>query len=290
MQSSKESVVHIESLQNRVEASNPPVGSLPATKRNSSALTKLIMVVDDNDELRAFISDSLSDEYAICEAIDGVNALELMKEKRPDLVITDVMMPVMDGIELCCRIKEDPLTAHTPVLMLSAKAAIESRLEGAASGADYYFSKPLDINLLLLNIRNIFARQSFLQQHIIQAGQVQALANTHSSKDKEFLNQLALLLDENLSNPDLDVDFICRRLVMSRTKLYQTIKNITGQSITDFIRSVRLQKAVQIMTEEDVSITDVMYRVGMQTQSYFTKAFKKEFGKTPTQFLQELGK
>ena len=104
------------------------------------------------------------------------------------------------------------------------------------------------------------------------------------------MDQLTKLLEEQLANPDLDVDYMCRQLSMSRTKLYQTIKGITGQSITDFLRTVRLRKAAQIMTEEDVLITDVMYRVGMQTQSYFTKAFKKEYGKTPTQFLQELQK
>jgi AraC-like DNA-binding protein len=143
---------------------------------------------------------------------------------------------------------------------------------------------------MLMTIRNIFKHQQHIKEYYSKDLHRETKALVHASKDKDFIDGLLAVLEEQLSNPELDVEYICRRMGMSRTKLHQTIKNITGQSISDFVRTVRLRRALQIMTEEDVLITEVMYRVGMQTQSYFTKAFKKEFGKTPSQYLQELKK
>jgi signal transduction histidine kinase/ligand-binding sensor domain-containing protein/DNA-binding response OmpR family regulator len=290
MKSQKEGVVNIESIHYKYESPLPTTSENTKDKKEAPVRPKHILVVDDNDELRQFLKESLAEQFAICEAVDGNSALSMVKEKRPDLIISDVMMPGMNGMEFCRRVKEDPETGHIPVVMLTAKAAVESKLEGMASGADFYFSKPLNLDLLLLTIRNIFKHRQCLKGYFTHERHSEALAATHSAKDKEFMDQLSALLDEHLSNPELDVDTICRQIGMSRTKLYQTVKSITGQSINDFVRTVRLHKAAQIMTEEDVLITDVMYRVGMQTQSYFTKAFKKEFGKTPTQFLHELEK
>jgi CheY-like chemotaxis protein/AraC-like DNA-binding protein len=290
MKSRKEAVVNIESMQNSFNSAFFSSTENSCPKKKAAVCNKHILLVDDNDELRQFLKESLADQFTICEAVDGNNALSMVKEKRPDLIISDVMMPGMNGIDFCRRVKEDPETGHIPVVMLTAKAALESRLEGTASGADFYFSKPVNTDLLLLTIRNIFEHQQTLKDHFTYEHQSGSLAATHSAREKEFMNQLSTLLEEHISDPELDVDYICRQMGMSRTKLYQTVKSITGQPIGDFVRTVRLRKAVQIMTEEDVLITDVMYRVGMQTQSYFTKAFKKEFGKTPTQFLQELEK
>ena len=175
-------------------------------------------------------------------------------------------------------------------MMLTAKDALEARIEGTGSGADFYFSKPLSIDLLLLNIRNIFDQKQKLKARYINDHHAEAKELVHSAKDKEFLDELLGIIDAQLTNPELDVEMICNGIGMSRTKLYQKIKSITGQSINDFVRTIRLRKAIEIMTHEDVSLADVMFRIGIQTQSYFTKAFKKEFGKTPTQFLQELKK
>jgi YesN/AraC family two-component response regulator len=222
--------------------------------------------------------------------MDGQSGLLAAREVFPDLIISDVMMPVMDGIEFCRQIKEDIQTSHIPFIMLTAKDALESRIKGVESGADYYFGKPLSIDLLLLTIRNIFNQKHKQKERYTKEYHVEIKDLVHSAKDKAFMEQLLAIIESHLTNPDMDVDYICTQISMSRTKLYQKIKNITGQSIGEFIRTVRLKKAVEIMTHQDVPLTEVMYSVGIQTQSYFTKAFKKEFGKTPSQFIQELKK
>lgn len=196
----------------------------------------------------------------------------------------------MDGMEFCRNVKEDMETSHISFIMLTARNALASTIEGVGSGADFYFSKPLSIELLLLTIRNIFEQRQKLKDRYLKDVHVEAKELVHSTKDKEFIDRLLTIIEEQLSNTDLDVEYICMQIGMSRTSLHQKIKSITTQSISEFVRSVRLRKAVQIMTEEDVLLTEVIYRVGIQTQSYFTKAFKKEFGKTPSQFLQELKK
>lgn len=196
----------------------------------------------------------------------------------------------MDGIEFCRHIKENSETSHIPFLMLTAKDGMESKIEGAASGADYYFAKPVSLQLLEITIQNIFNQKNKLKAKYTNEQYSEVKELVHSAKDKEFIEQLIAIIESQLSNPDMNIDYICTQIGMSRTKLYQKVKSITGESIGDFIRTIRLNKAVEIMTKQDVPLTDVMYSVGIQTQSYFTKAFKKKFGKTPSQFLKELHK
>lgn len=262
----------------------------PADKEPAAISKPSILVVDDNDELRQFIKESLSDEYKIEEAIDGKAGYEKAKATFPDLIISDVMMPEIDGIEFCRMIKEDIDTSHIPFLMLTAKDALESKIEGIGSGADFYFSKPLSIELLALTIRNIFKQKQKLKEKYLNDHHAEIKDLAHSSKDKTFLDELIEIIESQLSNPDMNIPYVCTQIGMSRTKLYNKIKGLTGQSINDFIRTIRLKKAAQLMTSEDASITEIMYSVGIQTQSYFTKAFKNEFGKTPTQFLKDLEK
>lgn len=247
-----------------------------------------ILIVDDNEELRTFLKETLQPYYVIAEAANGQQGLLKAKDELPDLIVSDVMMPVMNGIEFCKAIKEDIETSHIPFLMLTAKSALAANIEGIESGADFYFAKPLSIDLLLLTIRNLFEQRRKLRDRFTQDSFSEAKELVHSAKDKAFMEELLQIIEDQLVNPDLDIDFLCSEVGMSRTKLYQKLKSITGQSIGEFVRTIRLKRAAYIMAHEDVAISDVMYRIGIQTQSYFTKAFKKEFGKTPSQFIQEL--
>lgn len=256
----------------------------------ADAASKYILLVEDNTELRTFLKEILGGIYNIIEAKDGREGLAAAKERFPDMIISDVMMPDMNGIELCKLIKNDEQTKHIPFILLTAKDSLAAKLEGIQSGADFYFSKPVSINLLLLTMRNVFLQQEKLKQRYTHDYHAEAKEEVHSSKDKQFIDELVKLIEAELTNPALDVDFLCDRLNMSRTKLYELIKRLSGQSIVEFIRTVRLNKAMYILTHEDVSISEVIMRVGIQTQSYFTKAFKKEFGKNPSQFLNELKK
>ncbi len=271
-------------------SADPDAGATGGIGAGVSAGVKapLILIVEDNEELRNFLGDSFSPEYQVRTAIDGKEAQELILELYPDMIISDVMMPGMNGVELCRLVKQDLSTSHIPFIMLTAKDTSQAKMEGVESGADYYFTKPLSIALLQATVRNVFSRQQKLKQHYTQDYRAEARELVHSQKDKEFMDTLLKVIDSQLINPDMDVDYLCAEMGMSRTKLYQKIKQISGQSIGEFVRTIRLKKAVQILLHEDVPFTEVMYRIGIQSQSYFTKAFKKEFGKTPTQFLQDI--
>lgn len=289
LKSEKEGVPRIESIHSKYEHYQPSLeeDSAQLEKPDRHNLPH-ILIVDDNDELRNFLNESLSAHYNITEATNGCSGLAKAKEEFPDLIISDVMMPEMDGIQFCRLIKENIETSHIPFIMLTAKDAIESRIEGVDSGADFYFSKPLSIELLELTIRNILSQKNKLKEKYLKDQYADAKDLVHSIKEKEFIDQLITTIESHLDDPEMDVDYLCTQMGMSRTKLYEKIRHITGQSIGEFVRTLRLKKAVSLMTNQDISLTEVMYSVGIQTQSYFTKAFKKEFGKTPSEFLKEL--
>ena len=263
-----------------------PVTTQPNTdaKRNEEC----ILLVDDNNELRKFLKDTLEKEYSILEADNGREGLAIAKETYPDMIISDVMMPVMDGNEFCSLIKNDVDTSHIPFVILTAKDAVDANIEGTLSGADRYLTKPLSIRLLLATVKNIFDQQQILKQHYQNDYYSDIKELVNSQLDRKFIEKLIDIIDQRLTSPDLDVDYLSKEMGMSQSKLYQKIKKISGQSIVEFIRSRRLKNAIQIMIHEDVSINEVIFRVGIQTASYFTKSFKKEFGKTPSQFLNDL--
>ena len=253
-------------------------------------LSKHILLVDDNDELRAFLKQSLEKFYYIHEASDGNEALIMASAQIPDLIISDVMMPVMSGIELCKLVKDKFETSHVPFIILSAKDALDTKIEGMESGADYYFSKPLSIDLLLLTVHNIFEQSHRLKLKYTNDYLTEATELVHSEKDKDFISKLLELIEANIQEPTLDVDFLCNHLYISRTKLYQKIKSISDQSVGEFIKTIRLKKAIQIMTHEDIALNKVADRIGLQSHSYFSRMFKKEFGKSPSEFMQSLKK
>lgn len=249
-----------------------------------------LLLVDDNDELRHFLKDHLKQYYHISEASNGYEGMEKAKETMPDMVISDIMMPELNGIDFCKMLKSDLETSHIPFILLTAKNAEAAKLEGLEAGADYYFSKPLSIEQLELTLKNIVTQKSRLKEKLKEKQFSEASNLIQSSKDKAFLQELIQLIETHLDNQDMSIDFLCLQVGMSRTKLYNKVKGLTGLPIGDFIRNIRLNKAAYYLVHEDMSITEAMYRVGIQTQSYFTKAFKQEFGKTPTQFLNDLKK
>jgi len=249
---------------------------------------KHILLVDDNMELLGFLKQTFEKYYHTYEAENGNSALQIATEKIPDLIISDVMMSGMNGIELCKLIKERFETSHIPFIILSAKDALDTKIEGMESGADFYFAKPLSIELLLLTVKNIFEQSEKLKLRFTKNYLSEATELAHSEKDKEFFEKLLNLIEDNMQDPNLDVDFLCGHLHISRTKLYQKIKNLSNQSVGEFIRTIRLKKAIQIMTHEGIPMNEVADRIGLQSSSNFSRAFKKEYGKSPLQFMQSL--
>lgn len=284
--------VQLESLQ-MIEESPIPVLSAKAAsfdQDNSLPNRQHLLVVDDNDELREFLHNSLKLNYDISEARNGIDGIRKAKEVYPDLIISDVMMPDMDGLQFCRMLRDDVEISHIPFMLLTAKSSLDSEIEGVDSGADFYFKKPVSINLLNLTLRNIFLQKQKLIDRYAKDYQAEVKELVHNTKDKALLEKLIKTIESQLLNPDLDIDFICSEIGMSRTSLYNKIKGLTNLSLVDFLRKIRLRKALEIMLHEDVQLSEVMYRVGIHSQSHFTRAFKKEFGKTPSQYLREIEK
>ncbi|WP_316784607.1 two-component regulator propeller domain-containing protein [Pedobacter frigiditerrae] len=280
-----------------IEAKLEPVDNtilIPLAQSKSSSeaqlpkITKSILIVEDNIELRDFLKELFEKQYVIYEAGDGNSAMDIAIEKVPDLIISDVMMPGMNGIEFCKLVKETFETSHIPFIILSAKDAIDSKIEGMESGADFYFAKPLSTELLVLTVQNIFLQRQKLKERYADNYLAEATELVHSEKDKAFVHKLLEVIEKYIELQDLDVEFLCNHLFISRTKLYQKIKSVSNQSVGEFVRTVRLKKAIYIMTHEDVSISEVAERVGLQSISNFSRAFKKEYGKSPLQFIQAL--
>jgi signal transduction histidine kinase/ligand-binding sensor domain-containing protein/DNA-binding response OmpR family regulator len=245
---------------------------------------KRILVVEDNQELRGLIVDYLSDHYEVVGAEDGVEGTEILHKLEVDLIISDIMMPRKDGITFCREVKGNLETSHIPVILLTAKTGMDNKIEGVGAKADFYFEKPVDFNYLLVSIGNLFERQSKLKEYYAKNYYVESPELTANEQDNKFLQRFIEILDECIDQPKLDVNYIATELSMSRSKLYLKIKALTDKSIIEFILNYKLKKAARIIIEENVSMRQVMERIGIESQSYFTNAFKKEFGETPTVF------
>ncbi|TDN98412.1 two-component regulator propeller domain-containing protein [Sunxiuqinia elliptica] len=243
-----------------------------------------ILLAEDNEDFRNMLVDYLSADFEVIEAENGLVASNLLKKMRIDLIISDIMMPEKDGITLCKEVKKDIDVSHVPFVLLTAKAGLDSKLEGADVGADIYFEKPVDFKLLRLSIGNVFKQQQQMREYYSKNFFAESHELTSSQRENEFLKKFVLILDQNLDNPEMDVNRIAAQLSMSRSKLYNKIKGITGNSIIEFIKDYRLRKAAKLIIEKDLSMREVMSCVGFESQSYFSRAFKKEFGTTPSRF------
>lgn len=246
---------------------------------------KTILLAEDNTDLRTIIKSSLEEKYNVIDFDDGKPALDHLKENEADLIISDIMMPGMDGITFCKNIKSNVETSHVPFIMLTAKSGIESMLEGSESGADLYFEKPVDLTLLKTSIVNIFKQQNVLREYYAKNYFAEVSNISSNKQDSQFLKEVTEIIDKQIDKSELDVNTIATEMMMSRSKLYSKIKTLTGKSVVEFILSYRLRRAAKFLLESDMNIQQAMYAVGIESRSYFTKAFKKEFDMTPSQFL-----
>lgn len=248
---------------------------------------KRILLVEDNTDLRGLIAEYLRSSFDVVEAGDGGEVADLMEKIEIDLIISDIMMPVKNGITLCREVKENINFSHIPFVMLTAKSGLENQLEGLDSGADAYFEKPLDFGLLKLTVQNIFKQQQKLKEHYARNYFVDSRELAANQQDNKFITRLIEIIESRIDQPDMDVNYIASELSMSRSKLYAKVKSLTDKSIVEFIRSYRLRKAAALLIEENLSIRDTMERIGIESQSYFTRIFKNEFGMIPTAFIQK---
>ena len=242
-----------------------------------------VLVIDDNNDIRQYEHTLLQDDYIVLEAADGKEGLDVAKKEVPDLVICDVMMPVMDGLEFTQNLKTHTATSHIPVIMLTAKNLEEHRAEGYEHGADSYITKPFHSKVLLARIENLLKQRKLLK-HLFQ-GTLEAeqeIADSHlEDRDKQFMKQLHAIIQKNLSNSEFGVEDIGKQIGLSRVQLYRKVKAMTGSSVVDLLRKARLAKAKRLLESRSMSVSEVAYDVGFSAPSYFTKCFKDEYGMLP---------
>ena len=250
-----------------------------------------VLVIDDNTDIRQYERTLLQDEYVVLEAADGKEGLAVALKEVPDLVICDVMMPVMDGLEFTKQLKTNTATSHIPVIMLTAKNLEEHRAEGYEHGADSYITKPFHSKVLLARIENLLRQRQLLKN--LYQGTKEAekeISEAHlEDRDKQFLKQLQAIIQKNLSDSEFGVENMGQQIGLSRVQLYRKVKAMTGSSVVDLLRKARLAKARRLLETRSMSVSEVAYEVGFSAPSYFTKCFKEEYGMLPGDVGNVLG-
>lgn len=255
---------------------------------NNSKKLPLLLIVEDMEDMRTFIRTLLEEEYEILEATNGIEGKETALKHIPDIIISDVMMPEMDGITLCNELKTNEKTSHIPLILLTAKSSIESRIKGIEIGADSYIPKPFHGNLLKAKLTNLLETRKILKEKY-KNNDTELASNNESLNeyDKAFLEKAEAVIEMNLMKTDFSVVDLGNELAYSRMQLYRKLKSITELSANEFIRSYRLKKAAQLLKSSDMNITEILYEVGFGNRSYFTKCFKLEFEKTPKEYRED---
>ena len=249
----------------------------------------LLLVVDDNEDFRIFMRYSLELQYRVKLAVNGNEAWEMMQEELPDLVISDVMMPQMDGNELCRLIKQDKRTAHIPVILLTARQNTEAKLEGLQTGADDYVTKPFNMTILALRIRKLIELSRY---HRVTQGMIDPAPSeiVITSLDEKLVEKAIKYVEDNMSRTELSVEELSRELGMSRVHLYKKLLQITGKTPIEFIRVIRLKRAAQLLRESQLHVSEVAFEVGFNNPKYFSRYFKDEFGVLPSVYQEKEGK
>jgi len=246
-----------------------------------------LLLVEDNQDMRTYIRDCFSEGYNIHEAENGNLGFNAATEKIPDIIISDLMMPEMDGIELCNKLKQDERTSHIPVILLTALSSIEDRIRGLETGADDYIAKPFNRDELVTRINNLTEQRRKLRERFSKEIKIQPKDITVSSADEQFLDKLISFIETNIADPDLNVDSLTGQVHLSRSQLHRKLKALTNLSATEFIRNIRLKRAAQLLEQHHGTIAETVYAVGFNSLSYFSKCFQKQFNKTPKEYIEQ---
>jgi signal transduction histidine kinase/ligand-binding sensor domain-containing protein/DNA-binding response OmpR family regulator len=247
-----------------------------------------VLVVEDNADLRTFITHKLEDAYNVLEAENGLLGLEKAESGSPDIIISDVMMPKMDGLELCAALKGNLGTSHIPFILLTAKSAIEDQIQGIQIGADDYLSKPFSFELLEAKIQNFIESRKKLREQFLKSSDLNIAEVTTNSRDQKFLEQALQIVTDNLSNSEFGVKEFVEALGISRSLLHKKLTNLTSQSAAEFINHLRMKKSQDLLREQSMNISEVAYAVGYNDPKYFSRVFSKTFGQSPKDFIDSL--
>ena len=241
-----------------------------------------VLIVDDNDDMRRYLRTLLTEKYYVIEASDGESGLKIARESVPDIIVSDVMMPVMDGLQFCRKIKDDTMTSHIPVILLTARSTEDQQVEGLSSGADAYMTKPFSATVLLARIDNLLKSRAQLR-HLFD-GKVQNEKEEEeklASPDREFIDRLKAAIQKHLAESNLKMDDLGAEMGISRVQLYRKVKALTGLSPVELLKQMRLQKAYALLQHSSLSVSEIAYDTGFSSPTYFSTCFKKQYGKYP---------
>ena len=252
----------------------------------------LLLIVEDNEDMRNYIKSYLTGLYNIIEATNGKEGAEKAIEQIPDLIVSDLMMPFVDGNEMTIQLKSDERTSHIPIILLTAKASRESKLEGLETGADDFLTKPFDADELLVRIKNLIEQRKklrmLLSQHIGDVSQTRLIRESSgkmmTSLDEQFIEKAMAIVQDNMSSPELNVDMLAREMFVSRMQLHRKLTSLTDNSASDLIRNLRLKKAAELLKEGELNVTQISYEIGISSLSNFAKIFKEKYGVTPSEY------
>lgn len=247
----------------------------------------LILLVEDSDEIRTYMSGILAPRYEVLGASNGLEGLAVAFDRLPDLIISDIMMPLMNGVELVRKLKGDARTSHIPTILLTARQAVNHQVEGLQTGADDYLTKPFNRNVLLVKIQNHLAIRARLKEKYSRMVTLQPNDHQVDDPDEQFLQRLMKILEENLNDSEFNVSRLAKEIGMSRPVLFRKTKMLTGFSVIDLLRDIRLKKAEMLLRQKKMTISEVAFSVGFSDPKYFSKAFRNQYGKSPSQYVEE---
>ena len=245
-----------------------------------------LLIVEDNADVVFYLKNILKETYQLEIATDGQKGIDKAIELVPDVIISDVMMPEKDGFEVCDTLKNDERTSHIPIILLTAKADISSKLQGLKRGADAYLSKPFHKEELLIRLQALIQLRKKIQARYATLEPPQPSPDESVQIEDAFVKKLRDTIEENIDNADFGIEQLCRKVHLSRMQVHRKIKALTGKSTSHFIRSIRLQKAKELMQTTDLTVSEIAYDVGFNDPNYFSRTFSQEFGIAPSQFLE----
>jgi YesN/AraC family two-component response regulator len=247
----------------------------------------VILIVEDVSDVREFIRQSLGNLYQVIEAENGKEGLAKALEEEPDLIISDVMMPLMSGLEMTRQLKTDMKTCHIPIILLTAKAALEHKLEGLEEGADSYIPKPFNSQHLQVRVKKLLELRAKIREHYREQLDFQEKESDLNRLDQKFLSKITQIVEQNIGNDDISVDELGQKLGMSRVHLYRKIKKLTDMSVSEFVTSVKLRKSLELLRNSGKAISEIAYEVGFSSPSYYTRCFKDQFKMSPSEYMQQ---
>ncbi|MBN2763000.1 MAG: response regulator, partial [Bacteroidales bacterium] len=264
---------------------NENLESSPQQDAGRSNKLPVILLVEDNQELREYLAGHFEERFRIYMAADGLAGLKLSKEVNPDVIVTDVQMPNMNGYEFCKEIRHNFETSHIPVIMLTASNTVEHQIEGLATGADAYLTKPFDIKLLDAQVYSILQNRKTLRKKFLGIDSAENMQKILPQKDIDFVLELKLFIEENIMNQKLNVELLSDHFAVSLPQLHRKIKSLTDYTPNNLIKSIRLRRAYKLIYEDGFRVSEAAYQTGFSDPNYFTTCFKKEFGKNPSQIV-----